>query len=63
MAGWCGDMFGYLLGAVAVLWGVMLAVLGQHDAPGPNLERLCTALLAGGAMVVIAGGAAAALHG
>jgi len=55
-------MFGYLLGAVAVVWGVTLAVLDQPTTSGRSLNRFCTALLTAGAVVIIAGGVAAALH-
>jgi hypothetical protein len=54
-------MFGFLIGALAVGWGVLIAVL---DQPGPSsgrhVNRLCTVLLIGCAVVVVAGGVTAA---
>ncbi|GIM96752.1 hypothetical protein [Paractinoplanes toevensis] len=55
-------MIGYLLGAVAVAWGATLAVLDQPTASGRSHNRLCMALLTGGAVVTIAGGVAAAVY-
>ena len=55
-------MFGYALGAVAVAWGLLLAVLDQPAASGRNLNRLCTAMLTGGAVVILSAGVAAVIH-
>jgi hypothetical protein len=55
-------MFGYLLGTIAVAWGVMVAVIDQPTASGRNLSRLCTALMTGCAVFAIAAGVAAAVH-
>ncbi|GAA0552908.1 hypothetical protein GCM10010172_39270 [Paractinoplanes ferrugineus] len=55
-------MLQYLLGAVAVAWGVALAVLDQPAVSGRNLNRLCVALLGGGAVLAVAGAVTAALY-
>jgi hypothetical protein len=49
-----------LIGGVAVAWGVLVAVLERADAPNRRVDRLCTALLIGFAVVAITGGVAAA---
>ncbi|GIF22647.1 hypothetical protein Ate02nite_53770 [Paractinoplanes tereljensis] len=54
-------MFGLMIGAVAVAWGVVIAMLDQPGAfSGRHLNRLCTALLIGCAVVTVTGGVAAA---
>ncbi|MET3423756.1 hypothetical protein BJ973_002968 [Actinoplanes tereljensis] len=50
-----------MIGAVAVAWGVVIAMLDQPGAfSGRHLNRLCTALLIGCAVVTVTGGVAAA---
>ncbi|WP_250030730.1 hypothetical protein [Paractinoplanes maris] len=48
-------MFGFLIGGLAVGWGVMVAVLDQAP-PGPRTRKLCTALLVALGAVVVVGG-------
>ena len=53
-------MFGYLVGGLAVAWGVMVAVLDhpQQSAPARRrTQQLCTALLIALGAVTVAGGA------
>ncbi|WP_249998100.1 hypothetical protein [Actinoplanes sp. M2I2] len=48
-------MFGFLVGGLAAVWGVMVAVLDQAP-PSPRTRKLCTALLIALGAVVAAGG-------
>jgi hypothetical protein len=56
-------MFGFVLGGLAVLWGVLVALLDQPTPPDRGqTRRLCTALLitcaavtTGGLLVTVAG--------
>jgi hypothetical protein len=48
-------MFGFLIGGLALAWGVAVAALDQMP-PSPRLQKLCTALLVAlGAAVVVGG--------
>jgi len=50
-------MFGFVIGALAVACGVLIAFLDQAGASaGRRVDRLCAALLAGFAVVAVTGG-------
>jgi hypothetical protein len=51
-----GDVYGFVLGALAVAWGVIVAFLDQPGASARrHADRLCTALLTMGAAVTVVG--------
>ncbi len=53
-------MFGFVLGGLAVAWGVAVAFLDHPGAAdSPRLRRFCTALLLTGGAVTATGAVAA----
>ncbi|HET6484640.1 MAG TPA: hypothetical protein VFG35_31995 [Actinoplanes sp.] len=54
-------MLGFLAGALAASWGVLIAWLDQSP-PSPRTRKLCTALLVASGAVVVAGGVAVTVY-
>jgi hypothetical protein len=52
-------MYGYLVGGLAVAWGVMAAFLDQPgSSPSARTRQLCTVLLVAAAGTAVTGGVA-----
>jgi hypothetical protein len=57
-------MFGFMIGGLAVAWGVLIAFLDQAAASaGRRVDKLCTALLIWCAVVTATGGVVTAMDG
>lgn len=55
-------MFGFMIGGLAVGWGVLIAFLDQAAAPaGRRAGKLCAALLVWCAVVTVTGGVITAM--